>query len=53
MLKYCRNLNYINGFFRNKILIGVLAHVPVVMFIANFIKGKFGIKIEEKKRNFS
>ena len=30
-----------------RILIGGLAHVPVLVFIANFIKGKFGIKIEE------
>jgi hypothetical protein len=26
-----------------------LAHVPVLIFIANFIKGKFGIKTEETK----
>ena len=32
-----------------RILIGGLAHVPVLIFIANFIKGKFGIKIEEAK----
>ena len=32
-----------------RILIGGLAHVPVLIFIANFIKGKFGIKTEEKK----
>ena len=30
-----------------RILIGGLAHVPVLIFIAKFIKGKFGIKIEE------
>ena len=30
-------------------VIGGLAHVPVLIFIANFIKGKFGIKTEEKK----
>ena len=28
---------------------GGLAHVPVLIFIANFIKGKFGIKKEEAK----
>ena len=28
---------------------GGLAHVPVIIFIANFINGKFGIKIEETK----
>ena len=32
-----------------RIAIGGLAHVPVLIFIANFIKGKFGIKNEEKK----
>jgi len=32
-----------------RIVIGGLAHVPVVIFIANFIKGKFGIKTEETK----
>ena len=32
-----------------RIVIGGLAHVPVLIFIANFIKGKFGIKIEKRK----
>ena len=32
-----------------RIVIGGLAHVPVLIFIANFIKGKFGIKTEETK----
>ena len=32
-----------------KIVIGGLAHVPVLIFIANFIKGKFGIKTEKAK----
>ena len=32
-----------------KIVIGGLAHVPVLIFIANFIKGKFVIKTEETK----
>ena len=32
-----------------RIIIGGLAHVPVLIFIANFIKGKFEIKIEETK----
>ena len=32
-----------------RIVIGGLAHVPVLIFIANFIKGKFGVKIEETK----
>ena len=30
-----------------RIVIGGLAHVPVLVFIANFIKGKLGIKTEE------
>ena len=33
----------------SRIVIGGLAHVPVLIFIANFIKGKFGIKTEQKK----
>ena len=28
---------------------GGLAHVPILVFIANFIKGKFGIKTESAK----
>ena len=28
---------------------GGLAHVPILVFIANFIKGKFGIKTELAK----
>ena len=31
-----------------RIVIGGLAHVPVLIFIANFIKGKFGIINEGK-----
>ena len=30
-----------------RIVIGGVAHVPVLIFNANFIKGKFGIKTEE------
>ena len=30
-------------------ILGGLAHVPVLIFIANFIKSKFGIKTEETK----
>ena len=30
-----------------RIVIGGLAHVPVLIFIANFLKGKFGMKTEE------
>ena len=32
-----------------RIVIGGLVHVPVLIFIANFIKGKFVIKTEESK----
>ena len=32
-----------------RIVIGGLPHVPVLIFIANFIKSKFGIKTEEVK----
>ena len=32
-----------------RIVIGGLAHVPILIFIANVIKGKFGIKTEETK----
>ena len=32
-----------------RIVMGGLAHVPVLIFIANFIKGKFGIKTEKIK----
>ena len=32
-----------------RIVIGGLAHIPVLIFIADFIKGKFGIKTEETK----
>ncbi len=32
-----------------RIVIGGLAHVPVLIFIANFVKGKFGIKTEKAK----
>ena len=32
-----------------RIVIGGLAHVPVLIFVANFLKGKFVIKTEEAK----
>ena len=32
-----------------RIVMGGLAHVPILIFIANFIKGKFGVKPEEVK----
>ena len=34
-----------------RIVIGGLAHIPVLIFIANFIKGRFGVKTEEIKDN--
>ena len=34
-----------------RIVIGGLAHVPVLIFMANFIKGRFGVKTEEVKDN--
>ena len=34
-----------------RIVIGGLAHIPVLIFLANFIKGKFVIKPEEVKNN--
>ena len=37
------------GYSETRIVIGGLAHVPVLIFIANFIKGKFVIKTEETK----
>ena len=33
-----------------RIVMGGLAHVPILIFIANFIKGKFGVKPEEVKK---
>ena len=32
-----------------RIVIGGLAHVPVLIFIANFFEGKFGTKTKEAK----
>ena len=49
MIKYLRYLNYIMAYSETRIVIGGLAHVPVLIFIANFIKGKFGIKTKETK----
>ncbi len=34
-----------------RIVIGGLAHVPVLIFIANFIKGKLGFKTQDAKDN--
>ena len=35
----------------SRIVIGGIAHEPVLIFIANFIKDKFGIKTEEAKNS--
>ena len=51
MLKYLRTFNNIMAYSETRIVIGGLAHVPILIFIANFIKNKFGIKTEEKKDN--
>ena len=32
-----------------RIVMGGLAHIPILIFITNFIKGKFGIKTEKTK----
>ena len=49
MLKYFSSLSYKMAYSETRIVIGGLAHVPVLIFIANFIKGKFGVKTEETK----
>ena len=49
MFKYLRSFNYSMAYSETRIVIGGLAHVPFLIFIANFIKGKFGIKTEEAK----
>ena len=49
MLKYLSSHNYCMAYSEARIVIGGLAHVPVLIFIANFVKGKFGIKTEETK----
>ena len=49
MLKYLSSLNYLMAYSETRIVIGGLAHVPILIFIANFIKGTFGIKTEETK----
>ena len=51
MLKYLSSLNYLMAYSETRIVIGGLAYVPFLIFIANFIKVKFGIKTEEVKTN--
>jgi len=49
MFKYLSFINYQMAYSETRIVIGGLAHVPVLIFKANFIKVKFGIKTEETK----
>ena len=49
MLKYLSSLNYLMAYSEIGIVISGLAHVPVPIFIVNFIQGNFGIKTEEIK----
>ena len=49
MLKYLSFFNYKMAYSETRIVIGGLAHVPVLIFITNFIKGKFRIQTEEAK----
>jgi len=49
MLKYLKSFNYLMAYSETRIVIGGLAHIPVLIFIANFIEVKFGIKTEEVK----
>ena len=51
MLKYPRTFNYEMAYSETRIVIGGLAYVPVLIFIANFVKSKFGIKTEKTKNN--
>ncbi len=51
MLKYLSSNNYLMAYSETRTVLGGLAHVPVLIFISNFIKGKFGIKTEETKDN--
>ena len=41
MLKYLRTFNYSMAYSETRIIVGGLTHVPVLIFIANFIKVKF------------
>ena len=49
MFKYLSSFNYWMAYLETIIVIRVIAHVPILIFMANFIKGKFGIKTEEAK----
>ena len=49
MLKYLSSHNYIMAYSETRIVIGGLAYIPFLIYIANFIKGKFGIKTKKAK----
>ena len=49
--KYLSSFYYEMAYSETRIVIGGLAHVPILIFIANFIKSMFGIKTEETKDN--
>ena len=49
MLKYLRPFDSWIAYSETRIVIGGLAHVPDLINITNFIKGKFGIKTKEAK----
>jgi len=51
MFEYLSSYNYKMAYSETRIVIGVLAYFPFLIFIANFIKVKFGIKTEDAKDN--
>ena len=51
VLKYLSSFKKLMAYSETRIVIGGLVHVPILIFIANFIKGKFGFKTEEAKDN--
>ena len=51
MLKYLSCLDYKMAYSETRIVIS-LVHVPVFIFLANFIKGNFGIKTQGVKDTF-
>jgi len=53
MLKYFSSRKLTNVLFKTKVIIGGLAHVPILIFIVNFIKAKFesiALKVLEVKK---
>ena len=41
MLKYFSSINLQMYYSETKVIIGGLAHIPILIFVVNFIKGKF------------